>query len=119
MTTLRLNGAPASSLVGYALEGDELLVAADAGSLKVRCIENDRRLTLCVFGTEAPPRFATIEGRGRVERQHLEGPKQRVLRDALPQGNAASVIEAWLTRPQTLVVRVRATRVWGVLTPAA
>ena len=119
MTTLRLNGQPASSVIGYAIEGDELLVAAEADSLKVRCLEQDPRLALCVFGGEAQPRFATVEGRGVIERQNLEEAKKRVLSNTVPSGHSASVIETWLMRRETLVVRVRATRVWGVLTPAA
>lgn len=119
MTTLRSSGSPASSLVGHALEEDELLIAAGSKSLKVRCIDRDPRVTVCVFGTEAPPRFATIEGRGRVQRRHLQESKQRILRDAVPRGKAASTIETWILHPETVVLRVRATHVWGVLTPAS
>ena len=119
MTTLRGSGQPASSVVGYAIEGDELLVAADETSLKVRCLKSDARLTLCVFSDDPQPRFATIEGRGAVQRQGIDEAKKRVLSDTVPRGHAASQIETWLERPATLILRVQAARVWGELSPSA
>jgi len=118
MTTLRSAGAPASSVVGYALEGDDFLVAADRGSLKLRCLERDPSVTLCIVSDDPHPRFATVEGRGAVERERLEQARARLLADTLPPGHSASKLEAWLMRPATLVLRVRAVRVWGELRPA-
>lgn len=119
MTTLRRDGTPASSIVGYAMDGDEVLVAAGEASIKVRCVENDPRVTLCVFSDDAHPRFATIEGRGTVERRGLEQAKKKVLSNTIPRGHTGARIEAWLRRRTTLILRVRATRVWGELNPTA
>lgn len=94
-------------------------MAAAADTLKVRCLERDPRLTLCVFSSEGQPRFATVEGRGVIERENLQEPTRRVLASTVPRGHSPAVIEAWLMRPETLVVRVEATRVWGVLRPSA
>lgn len=119
MTTLRGNGQPASSVVGYAIEEDELLVAANEVSLKVRCLENDPRVTLCVFSDDSHPRFATVEGRGAVERQRLDEAKTRVLSNTVPRGSVASAIRTWLRQPTTLIIRIRAARVSGLLNPVA
>jgi hypothetical protein len=88
-------------------------------SIKVRCVENDPRVTLCVFSDDAHPRFATIEGRGTVERRGLEQAKKKVLSNTIPRGHTGARIEAWLRRRTTLILRVRATRVWGELNPTA
>jgi hypothetical protein len=115
MTTLRPSGRPASSVIGYAVDGDELLVGADENTRKVRCLEHDPRVTLCVFGDEAQPQFATLEGEGAIEREGLARAKRLVLSKTVPRGHAPLQIETWLNRPETLIVRVRATRVWGML----
>jgi PPOX class probable F420-dependent enzyme len=119
MTTVRGNGQPSSSVIGYARDGDELLIAASESSLKIRCLERNPRVTLCIFGDEAQPRFATIEGTATLHRNGLEQPKRRILANTVPQGVPASEIEGWLNEPTCVVVRVQVSRVSGVVDPAA
>ena len=119
MTTIRSSGQPSSSVVGYARDGDELLIAASESSLKIRCVERNPRVTLCIFGDEAQPRFATIEGTATVHRNELDEPKRRILANTVPRGFPPSEIQPWLNGPACVVVRVRANRVSGVVDRAA
>lgn len=62
----RRGGRPHVTPVCFVLEGDELAFALSPGSVKGRCLANDRRIALCVSDERQPYSFVSIEGEAHV-----------------------------------------------------
>lgn len=70
-TTLRADGSPASSLVSFARDGDDLIFSSNEGKLKVKTLDRDSRMVLCVVEDGAPSGYVSVEGRATVERDDI------------------------------------------------
>lgn len=70
-TTVRKDGTPASSMIGYARDGDRLYFSTTTDRVKGRTLARDPRIVLCVINTNAPNSFVSLEGAVTV---HLDNP---------------------------------------------
>jgi PPOX class probable F420-dependent enzyme len=61
-TTLRASGAPHTTPVWIAREGDELLVNTAAGRVKTRNVERDPRVAVCLVDPDDPMNVLAVEG---------------------------------------------------------
>ena len=97
VTTLRRSGQPSSSVVAYAREGDELVISTPGKTLKVRTLERDPRVTVCVFDEAQHPSFVTLEGTVEIQRADLKDATQKVFANLAPTGfRPPDNVDAWL-----------------------
>ncbi len=61
-TTLRPSGAPHTTPVWIAREGDELLVNTAKGRVKARNVEHDPRVSVCLVDPDDPMNALAVEG---------------------------------------------------------
>jgi PPOX class probable F420-dependent enzyme len=61
-TTLRPSGAPHTTPVWIARDGDELFVNTAAGRVKARNVEHDPRVAVCIVDPDDPMSVLAIEG---------------------------------------------------------
>ncbi len=74
LTTFRRSGAPVSTPVWVAADGDDLIVLTPAASGKVKRLRNDARVELrpCSRRGGVAPGAPTVAGRATVEPAHVE-----------------------------------------------
>ena len=124
-TTVRRDGSPASSMIGYARDGDRLYFSTTTDRVKGRTLARDPRIVLGVVNENAPNSFVAVEGTVTV---HLDNPRElreRMYRywDALrpqhPDGLGAAMereqTEAMFTEPGRAIYEVTPTRVSGTI----
>jgi PPOX class probable F420-dependent enzyme len=115
VTTLRKDGSPSSSLITYCRDGDDLLFSTTAKRLKAKTLRKDQRIAFCVIGS-APGSYVTIEGTGTVETNNVV--EKHIFLNKAMRGGEFTPPEGFAERLKNdgrLIVRVRATRVSGVV----
>lgn len=70
-TTVRRDGSPASSMIGYARVGNSLYFSTAADGVKRRTLARDPRLTLCVINANEPSSFVSVEGTVTIHHDNL------------------------------------------------
>ena len=116
LTTLRQSGSPVSSVVAYARDGDELVVSTPSVTFKCKTLERDSRLNLCIVTNEEPFNFVSIEGVVTIEKQDLVRNTRLVFENI--QNTAFEEpedFEGWLESQQRVILRIKPTRVYGVI----
>lgn len=71
VTTLRGDGSPASSVIFYAVRGDELFFSTTKGRLKARTLRRDPRIVLTALDEGPPFGYVSIEGTGRLQEDDI------------------------------------------------
>jgi PPOX class probable F420-dependent enzyme len=116
VTTLRKDGTPSSSVNAYAREGDTLVISTQAHRLKVKTLENDPRITVCVISNREPFNFVTVEGTCVIERENIAEPTRTVFRNLAPTGyQPPEDLEEWMREQHRVILRVTPVRVSGVI----
>ena len=116
LTTLRRSGAPVSSLVAYAPDGDDLVVSTRAESFKHDSIARDQRVNLCVLSAREPFDFVAVEGTCAIERSDLVPATRLVfaaIRDTPYQ--EPEDLEGWLESEGRIILRISPLRCHGVI----
>lgn len=117
VTSLRKDGSPATSLIFYALDGDELLFSTTRDRLKAKTLKRDPRVAVTVLDEGAPYRYVSVEGAATV----IEGdivPDHIAINRAMrnqPDWQPPDGYEATLREQGRVVIRVRPIRVSGVV----
>lgn len=117
VTSLRKDGSPTTSVVFYALDGDDLIFSTTKDRLKAKTIINDPRAALTVLDEGAPYRFVSIEGNATVQETdvvpgHIAVNKaMRGLADWQPPDG----YEETLRTQGRVIIRVKPERVSGVV----
>lgn len=116
VTTLRGDGSPASSVIFYAVRGDELFFSTTKGRLKARTLRRDPRIVLTALDEGPPFGYVSVEGTGRVQEEdvvdlHVE--LNRAFRRN-PDWQPPEDFGARLAREQRVIVWVTPRRVSGV-----
>jgi PPOX class probable F420-dependent enzyme len=115
VTTLRANGTPASSVIFYTRDGDDLLFSTTKSRLKAKTLARDPRLAVCVLDEGAPFGYVTVEGKATATEENLVG--LHVLINKAMRGADFTPPEGFeerLRREGRVIVRVRPERVSGV-----
>ena len=116
LTTLRQSGSPVSSIVAYARDGDELVVSTPSVTFKCKTLERDSRLNLCIVTNEEPFNFVSIEGVVTIEKQDLVRNTRLVFENIQNTGyEEPEDFEGWLESQQRVILRIKPTRVYGVI----
>ncbi len=116
VTTLRRSGAPASSLIAFARDGDDLIFSTRKPTLKVKTLTRDPRVNLCVLDGDGSG-FVSVEGTATIETDDIVS-KHIAINRAMrgqPDWTPPEGFEARLRNEERVVVRVRAQRVSGVV----
>jgi len=71
VTTLRGDGSPASSVIFYAVRGDEIFFSTTKGRLKARTLRRDPRIVLTALDEGPPFGYVSVEGTGRVQEEDV------------------------------------------------
>tara|TARA_B100000470_G_C19754980_1_gene375588 strand:+ start:695 stop:1102 length:408 start_codon:yes stop_codon:yes gene_type:complete len=116
VTTLRSNGHPSSSVVAYAREDDTLIISTTAPTLKVKTLEKDPRITLCIINNEELFNFVTIEGTTTIERSDIVESTQNLFTNIEEAGyTEPPELEQWLEQNKRVILRIHPGRVSGVI----
>jgi PPOX class probable F420-dependent enzyme len=116
LTTLRQSGSPVSSVVAYARDGDELVVSTPSVTFKCKTLERDSRLNLCIVTNEEPFNFVSIEGVVTIEKQDLVRNTRLVFENIQDTAfEEPEDFEGWLESQQRVILRIKPTRVYGVI----
>jgi len=116
LTTLRRTGAPVSSVVAYAREGDEFVVSTPGTTFKRRSIEADDRVNLTAISNAEPFNFVAVEGQAKIQTTDLLDSTRRVFAAIADTGwEEPPDLEGWLTSQQRVILRIKADRVSGVI----
>ena len=116
LTSLRRTGAPVSSLVAYATDGDELVVSTRAATFKHDSIARDERVNLCILSGREPFDFVAVEGSCSIERNDLV-PATKLVFAAISDTpyQEPDDLEGWLDREGRVILRIRPLRTYGVI----
>ena len=117
VTSLRKDGSPTSSLIFYALDGDQLLFSTTADRLKAKSLKRDPRIAVAVLDEGAPWRYVTIEGTATVNETDIV-PDHIAINRAMrsqPDWQPPEGYEDALRKQLRVVVRVKPQRVSGVV----
>ncbi len=117
VTSLRKDGSPTSSLIFYALDGDELLFSTTSDRIKAKTLKRDPRIAVAVLDEGAPWRYATIEGTASINDGDIV-PDHILINRAMraqPDWQPPEGYEDTLRQQRRVVIRVKAQRVSGVV----
>lgn len=117
VTSLRKDGSPSTSLVFYAVDGDDLLFSTTADRLKAKTLRRDSRAAITVLDEGAPYRFVSVEGTATVESDDIipgHIAVNRVMRGAPDWQPPEGYLET-LRSQKRVIIRVRPERVSGVV----
>lgn len=117
VTSLRRDGSPATSIVFYAVDGDDLLFSTTSSRLKAKTLRRDPRAAITVLDEGAPYRFVSVEGRATVEDGDIV-PGHVLVNRAMRNDPAWEPPEGYVERLRAegrVIVRVRPERVSGVV----
>ena len=116
LTTLRTDGDPVSSVVAYARDGDDLVVSTPGYTFKRKTLERDERCNLCIINNEEPFNFVSIEGTASIESDDLVRTTRLVFKNIENTGyQEPEDFEGWLESQQRVILRIKASRVYGVI----
>lgn len=114
LSTLKPDGAPRTSAVWFALEGDAIIISTPASRPKARNARNDARVSFIVDTRERPYRGVAIEGIAEViedpVRQSMRAIAERYLGPALPEE-----MEQRIAGAERVMLRITPSRIrpWG------
>ena len=116
LTCLRRSGAPVSSLVAYATDGDELIVSTRAATFKHDSIARDDRVNLCILSSREPFDFVAVEGTCVIQCSDLV-PATKLIFAAISDTpyQEPEDLEGWLESEGRVILRVRPLRTYGVI----
>ena len=117
ITSLRKDGSPTTSVVFYAVDGDDLLFSTTKDRIKAKTLKRDSRAAVTVLDEGAPYRFASVEGRATiVEDNIIPGhiAVNRVMRGVADWQPPAGYEET-LRAQGRVIIRVTPERVSGVV----
>ncbi len=116
LTTLRGSGAPVSSVVAYAREGNDFVVSTPGTTFKRASIARNERVNLCAISNSEPFNFVAIEGTARVQTDDLEPATRLVFAAIADTGyTLPDPLTPWLESQQRVILRITATRISGVI----
>jgi PPOX class probable F420-dependent enzyme len=114
LSTLSPAGAPITSAVWFAVDGEEIVISTPATRPKARNARLDSRVSFIVDTKERPYRGVAIEGEARVDedngKREMRTIAERYLGPILP-----AAMEERIAAMDRVVLRIRPTRVrpWG------
>ena len=116
VTTLRRDGSASSSLNAYARDGDDLVISTQAHRLKVKTLEHDPRITVCVISNGEPFNYVTVEGRAEIERADIGRATRLVFASLAAIGYPQPPdLDQWMREQHRVILRVHPGRVSGVI----
>ncbi len=116
LTSLRKGGAPVSSMVAYATDGDQLVVSTRAASFKHDSIARDNRVNLCVLSNREPFDFVAIEGHCVIERTELVPATKLVFANISDTAyQEPEDLQGWLESDGRIILRITAERCYGII----
>ncbi len=116
LTSLDSLGAPSSSVVAYAREGQDLVVSTPGATFKRRSIQADPRVNLCVLTNAEPFNFVALQGRAVIETQDLQASTKAVFANIADTGwSLPDDLEAWLVSQDRVIIRITPEQLHGVI----
>ncbi|MBI5949628.1 MAG: PPOX class F420-dependent oxidoreductase [Chloroflexi bacterium] len=116
VTTLRKGGAPSSSIIFYAREGDTLIFSTTESRFKAKSLRRDPRIAVCVLDEGAPYGYVTVEGTATIESDDIV-PGHIAINKAMRGLAEFTPPEGFVERLRKegrVIIRVTARRVSGV-----
>ena len=116
LTTLRSTGAPNSSVVAYARDGDELVISTPGGTFKRRSIDADECVNLCIISNAEPFNFVAVEATAKVTQDNLVDDTRKVFANIADTGyQEPDDLPGWLESQRRVILRLQPVRVYGVI----
>jgi hypothetical protein len=100
----------------YAREGDQLIISTTRERLKVKTLENDPRITVCVINNAEPFNYVSVEGTCEIQRKEILEPTKVVFANLAKVGYPEPPdLPKWIADQGRVILRVTPTRVSGVI----
>ncbi|MBL6688024.1 MAG: pyridoxamine 5'-phosphate oxidase family protein [Pseudomonadales bacterium] len=116
LTHLKRDGAPASSVVAYAVDGDTLVVSTPGYTIKRRALNRDPRANLCIISNQEPFNFVSLGCRVTVETEALEVATSKVFDNIEAVGYPAPEdLSQWLIDGKRVILRLQPETIHGVI----
>ncbi len=116
LTTLRASGAPVSSVIAYAVDGDTLVVSTPGATFKSVSAARDSRVNLCVLSSREPFNFVAVEGECSLERSDLVRSTKLIFRAIEGTGyDEPADLAGWLAAEGRVILRIKPLRCYGVI----
>ncbi|MEQ8859102.1 MAG: pyridoxamine 5'-phosphate oxidase family protein [Pseudomonadales bacterium] len=116
LTTLRADGAPLSSVVAYARDGDTLLVSTPGATFKRRSVARDGRVSLCIIANAEPFNFVNILGHASLETQDLAPGTRMIFANIAATGYPEPAnLEQWLSDQARVLIRIHPENIHAVI----
>lgn len=116
LTTLDSSGAPSSSVVAYAREGETFVVSTPGATFKRRSIAADGRVNLCVITNAEPFNFVALQGLAVIETEALQTSTKAVFANIADTGwSLPEDLDAWLVSQDRVIIRITPEHVHGVI----
>ena len=111
LCTVRPDGRPHVTPVGYIVEGDKAFVMAPANAVKFRNVRKNPKVALSVATEERPARYVVLEGDGRVTDDNWGQVLERIsIRNYGPEQGRA-IAREWLAVGGVLVLEIQVNKV--------
>ncbi len=117
ITSLRKDGSPTTSIVFFAVDGDDLIFSTTRDRLKARTLRHDPRAVITVLDEGAPYRFASVEGTASIEEDDIV-PGHITVNRAMRKDPNWQPPDGYLETLRSqgrVIIRVTPTRVSGVV----
>lgn len=116
LTSTRASGAPVSSVVAYARDGDDLVVSTPGKTFKRSSLERNPSVNLCIITNQEPFNFVAIEGTAEVNKLDLERRTRLVFENIAVTGYPMPEdLDDWLESQDRVIITIKAQRVHGVI----
>jgi len=116
LTHLRSSGAPVSSVVAYAREGNAFVISTPGNTFKRRALQRDTRVNLCALSSAEPFNFVAVEGEAEIITENIEAATLSVFAALEDTGyKAPDNLSQWLSDQDRVILRITPTRVHGVI----
>lgn len=116
ISTLRGSGAPSSTFVAYARDGDTLVISTPGYTFKRKSLARDPRVAVCCCTNKEPFNFVTVEGRATVEKENLVAMTRKVFANIADSGwTEPEDLQGWLDKQDRVILRIHPEKVYGVI----
>ncbi len=116
LTTLRQSGNPVSSVVAYAIDGNQLVISTPGMTFKRKTLEHDPRVNLTIISNEEPFNFVAIEGEATIQTNDIIAPTKSVFANISGSGyEEPENLAEWLKIQKRVIIRIDAKRITGVI----
>ncbi len=113
ISTLRPDGTPHMTPVWHLVDGDQVVVAVEATSIKARNVRHNPHVALCIALNESPQRWLLVNGAATLTQEAVPEIVQALSRHYLGAAAGATYAADVLRKLQFVLLRITPTSMIG------